>query len=91
MRSDLVLCAQNNQKMFRFKMAAKNNFRFAKKSCDHTLKNHFPKGFFNKIWLKVEEHECIYIFEIKSLKKIFCLKMTAKTNFVTLRNNAHLC
>ena len=47
---------------------------------------------FNEIWLKVEEHEYIHIFEIKfEKKKIFCLKMAAKTNFVTLRNNANLC
>ena len=47
--------------------------------------------FFNEIWLKVGEHEYIYIFEIQFGKKIFCLKMAAKTSFVTLRNNANLC
>ena len=51
----------------------------------------FPMEFFNEIWLKVGEHEYIYIFEIKFEKKIFCLKMAAKTSFVTLRNNANLC
>ena len=32
------------------------------------LKNHFPKEFFNEIWLKVGEHEYIYITEITFLK-----------------------
>ena len=32
-------------------------------------KTTFPKEFFNKIWLKVEEHECIYISEIWIEKK----------------------
>ena len=39
----------------------------------HVTKNWkttFPKYFFNKIWLKVEEHENIYIFEIKLEKNI---------------------
>ena len=39
--------------------------------------------FFNEMWLKVGEHEYIYIFEIEFVKKIFCLKMVAKTSFVT--------
>ena len=47
--------------------------------------------FFNEIWLQVGEQEYIYIFEIKFEKKLFCLKMAAKTSFVTLRNNANLC
>ena len=47
--------------------------------------------FFNEIWLKVEKHEYIYMFEIIFEKKKFCLKMVAKTSFVTLRNNANLC
>ena len=34
--------------------------------------------FFNEIWLKVGEHEYIYIFEIKFEKNFFCLKMAAK-------------
>ena len=37
--------------------------------------------FFNEIWLKVGEYEYIYIFWNKILKKIFCLKMVAKTSF----------
>ena len=44
----------NNQKMFRFKMAAQNGIFISRK-----------KEFFNKIWLKVEVHEYIYILEIK--------------------------
>ena len=39
--------------------------------------------FFNEIWLKVEEHKYIYFFEIEFEKQIFCLKMAAKTSFVT--------
>ena len=44
-------------------------FALRKLSRDQNLKNHFPKGIFNKIWLKVAEHEYIYIFEIKFEKK----------------------
>ena len=55
--------------MFCFKMAAKNDFHFAKMSCNHNLKkkkkNNFPKEFFNEIWLKIGEYKFIYIFEIK--------------------------
>ena len=51
--------------MFRFNRAANTNFRFAKKkSRDQNLKKkktHFPEEFFNKIWLKVEEHKYTYI------------------------------
>ena len=47
--------------------------------------------FFNEIWLKVGKHEYTYIFEIKFEKKKFCVKMAAKTNFVTLHKNANLC
>ena len=48
--------------------------------------------FFNEIWLKVGKHKYIYIFEIKfEKKKIFRLKMEAKTSFVTLRDIANLC
>ena len=65
----------------------------AKKRNSHVTKiwkTTFPMEFFNEIWLKVGEHEYIYIFEIK-VKKLFCLKMAAKTRFVTLCNNADLC
>ena len=55
------------------------------------MKNHFPKGIFNKIWLKVREHKYIYIFEIKFEKRLFCYEMAAKTSIVTLRNNVNLC
>ena len=69
-------------------MAAKNNtFSFR----DQNLNNHFPKGIVLKIWLKVRKYEYINIFKIKFEKKIFCLKMAAKTSFVTLCNNANLC
>ena len=58
------------------------------------------KPLFNKSWLKVGEHENINMFEIKFEKKNkqankqtknLCLKMAAKTSFVTmLHNNANL-
>ena len=44
-------------------------------------KNTFPKEFFNEIWLKVREHEYIYITEITFFKKKFRFKMAAKTIF----------
>ena len=52
--------------MFRFKMTAKKPTwpKFEEK-------NSFPKEFFNKIWLKVEGREYIYIFGIKFEKKLF--------------------
>ena len=44
----------------------KNEFSFRKKShVSKIWKTTFPKEFFNKIWLKIKEHEYIYIFEIK--------------------------
>ena len=50
--------------------AKKTNFRFAKK-CYVTkiLKTTFPKELFNKIWLKVEEHEYITYLKFKFEKK----------------------
>ena len=70
-------------------MSAKNKFSFRKNShVTKIWKTTFPKEFFNK----VGKYEYIFIFEIKfEKKKIFCLEMVAKTNFVTLRNNASLC
>ena len=69
----------------------KNKFSFRKNShVTKILKTIFPQEFFNEIWLKVEEHEYIYIFKIKFTKKNFCLKIAAKTSFMTLRNNAKL-
>ena len=47
--------------MFCFKMA---NQIFVLQN----LKNTFPKEFLIEIWHKVEEHEYIYIFDIKFLK-----------------------
>ena len=61
------------------KFRPKNEFSFRENS--HVIKiwtTTFPKEFFNKIWLKVREHEYIYIFEIKlekKKKKLFCFKM----------------
>ena len=59
----------------------KTNFRFRKIShVTKIWKTTFPKEFFSEIWLKVGEHEYIYIFEMKFEKKIFCLKMATKTS-----------
>ena len=55
--------------MFRFKMAAKMNFRFANiVTLPKFEKTTFTKELKN-IWLKVEEHEHIFIFQIKLKKK----------------------
>ena len=65
--------------MYRFKMAAKNEFSFRENShVTRIWKTTFLKEFFNEIWLKIGEHEYIYIAEIKFKKKIH-LKMVAKT------------
>ena len=72
-------------------MAAKKQiFVSQKKSRDQNFENHFPQGIFQKIWLKVEKHEHIYIFEIQFERKNIQFKMVAKAS-VTLRNNVHLC
>ena len=75
--------------MLRFKTAAKNEFSFRENT--HVTKIWRKKHFPNEVWLKVAEHKYIYFFEIKFEKKMFFLKMAAKTSFVTLRNNANLC
>ena len=49
--------------------AQKRVFVSQEQSRDQNLKNHFPNGFFNEIWIKVGEHEYIYISEIKFEKK----------------------
>ena len=47
-------------------MVAKNEFSLREKShVTKSWKTTFLKEFFNKIWLKVAEHEHIYIFENK--------------------------
>ena len=42
--------------------------------------NEWCNSFFNKIWLKLEEHEYIYIFEIKLEKKVL-FKNGGQNNF----------
>ena len=52
-------------------MRPKANFAFHEKShLPKIWKTIFPKEFFNVIWLKAEEHEYIYIFEIKFEKDV---------------------
>ena len=80
--------------MFGFKTTAKKktNFRFAKIiTVTKTWKTTFPKEFFDETWLKLKEHEYLNNFLNKIWKKKICLKMAAKTSFVTLRNNARIC
>ena len=55
-------------------------------------KTAFPKEFFNEIWLKVGEHEYIYITEIAFWKKKYSVLNWRPKQFVLkLRNNANLC
>ena len=54
-------------------------------------KTTFPMDFFDEIWLKVGEHEYIYIFEIKFEKKNIPFKNGGQTSSVILHNNANLC
>ena len=52
-------------------MAAKKRIYVSQKShVTKIWKTSFPKEFFNKVWLKVEEHEQIYIFKMKFIKNI---------------------
>ena len=53
-------------------------------------KTTFPKEFYNEIWLKVGEHEYIYITEITFEKNYSVLKWR-QNNFLILCNNANLC
>ena len=56
-------------------MAAKKRFSFREKSHVNKIwKTTFPKEFCNEIWLKAEEHEYIYICEIKFEKNILFKK-----------------
>ena len=53
-------------------MAAKKRFLFRENShVTKIWKTTVPKEFSNEIWLKVGEHECIYIFEIKYKNILF--------------------
>ena len=58
--------------MFRLTTAAKKIILVPQK-CHVTKmwKTTFPKKFFNKICLKVDKREYIYIFEMKFLKKYY--------------------
>ena len=68
--------------MFVSKWRPQNEFSFREKShVTKIWKTIFPKKFFNKIWLKFEEHEYNYIFEIKLKKKIILFKIGAQNKF----------
>ena len=72
--------------MFRFKRRPKNEFSFRENwnvtKSWKKKKKHFPNGIFSEIWLKVGEHEYIYIFEIKfEKKKILLLKSGDQNKF----------
>ena len=45
-------------------------------------KTTFRMEFFNEIWLKVGEHEYIYIFEIKFEKKVILFKNGNQNKFL---------
>ena len=61
--------------MFRLKLAAKNRIYVSQKShLTKIWKTTFPKEFSNKICLKVEKHEYIYIFEMQFEKKNILFK-----------------
>ena len=69
--------------LYRFKMAAtlpifiSRHFAFGQ-----NLKKHFPKKkIFNEIWLKLGEHEYIYITEITFFKNYSILKWRPKQYF----------
>ena len=49
-------------------------------------KTTFQKEFFNKIWLKVEEYEYIYIFAFEIKFENILFQMATETSFVTLLN-----
>ena len=56
-----------------------------------TWKTTFQTEFFNKIRLKIGEHEYIYIFENKFQLKVILFKNGAKTSFLILGDNATFC
>ena len=62
-------------------MAAEKEFLFRKNShVTKIWKTTFPMEFFNDIWLKVGEHEYIYIFEMK-FEKIILFKNGGQNKF----------
>ena len=75
--------------MLRFKMAAKKRISFPKNSHVTILwKTTFPMEFLNELWLKVGEHEYIYIFEIKFEKrKLVWLYCEIMLIYANLREN----
>ena len=77
--------------MLHFKMAAKKQIFISRKIVVTKIwKNTFPMEFSMK--LAQSRRKWIHLhFWNKIWKKSFCLKMVAKTNFATLRNNANLC
>ena len=79
--------------MFCFKVAAKKQiFVLQKKSRDQNLKKKtFLMEFFNEIWLKFEEYEYIYIFEIKFEKKNILFKNGGQNKLWDIAQYAYLC
>ena len=61
-------------------VAKKPSSRFAKKSREENLTNYFPKGIFQWNLAQIEEHEYIYIFEIK-FDKIILLENVGQNKF----------
>ena len=69
-------------------MAAKKGINISFRKNSHM--NKIWKTIFPKKFLEVGEHEYINISEIKFENKNILFRMAAKTNFVTLHNNADL-
>ena len=87
----LYISKKNIKKYCVSKWQPKNKFSFCKNShVTKIWKNTFPMEFSNEIWLKVGEHEYIYICEIKFEIDIL-FRNGGQNKFVTLRNNANLC
>ena len=74
--------AKKLKMLYRFKMAAKYPIFISRHSnFGQIWKTTFPKEFSNEIWLKVGEHEYIYITEITFFKNYFVLKWRPKQIF----------
>ena len=82
--------------MFLSKWWSKNESSFRKNSHVTKIKKKkkrktlSQRNFSIKFGSKYIRYEYIYILKY-NFKNVFCLKMAAKTSFVTLCNNANLC
>ena len=75
-----------------FKMAANILISISQKwSRDQTLKTHLYKIIFQRNFAKSRRKWIDLHYWIKIFKELFRFKMSAKTIFVILNNNANLC